>query len=38
MLYEGVSEADRVVCPRVRCSPWRYNKFWHGPQCDDMGF
>jgi hypothetical protein len=21
MLYEGVPEADRVVCPRVRCSP-----------------
>jgi hypothetical protein len=23
MQYEGVSEADRVVRPRVRCSLWR---------------
>ena len=22
MLYEGVPETNRVVCPRVRCSPF----------------
>ena len=38
MLNERVPEADRVVRPRVRYSPRRYDKFRHGPKYDGMEF
>ena len=36
MLYEGVPEANRVVCPRVRCSPLGVGQVIG--KCGDMVF